>query len=126
MDMRIEPASPSSPLLTTRLYDRRMHDPHFSAIPVVYYTHALSMVAAHTKFNVLTGQFHRLRRLILDRSNFCSSIAVVLFHLQRRGYSSRLLKRKLRFLLLRQRTLYASTSKWLYHTIAAEFERMLH
>jgi hypothetical protein len=121
MDVSILPASSSSPLLTTKLFDRRT-TPTFAALPIVRYVHITSMIAYVSKYNTVVSQFHRFRRLILDKDNFCASMADVLARLHARGYASGRMLSKLRYLLhIRNHTMYATSAAYLFHTIKRRF-----
>ncbi len=61
--------------LLTRLYDKRVQ-PAFTNVS--RFVHSASNVNESCKRNILTNNFHRLRRVITDSHNFCLEIALVI------------------------------------------------
>lgn len=81
-------------LLTTELYDKR-REQRFANIQLVRFPHVSSNLSDRCKYNCISGEFHRLRRIVLQQDNFCRELARVQVQLESRGYSSRRLLRRL-------------------------------
>eukprot|EP00198_Chlamydomonas_reinhardtii_P006371 XP_001695707.1 predicted protein [Chlamydomonas reinhardtii] len=79
--------------ITTRLYDKR-DQPAFARIRLSRFVAADSSVNEAAKRNILTGQFHRLRRIILDYDNFCLEMARLMRALLDCGYARKRLDDK--------------------------------
>ncbi len=87
--------------LTTFLYDKR-RQPGFQKFKLVRFPHISSRISAFCKYNILSSQFHRYRRIILDRTNFIAELANLLnYMINVSGYSSTKLMAKLKTLMFR-------------------------
>jgi hypothetical protein len=73
---------------------------------MVRFPHISSNLSARCKYNCLTGEFHRLRRIVLQQENFCMEMARVRFQLEKRGYSPRRLQKQLQILCYTHPDLY--------------------
>lgn len=71
--------------ITTQLYDKR-DQPAFTNVRLSRFIAPDSSVNEAAKRSILTGQFHRLRRVILDYNNFCKEMARVIRALVDCGY----------------------------------------
>lgn len=71
--------------ITTRLYDKR-DQPAFASVRLSRFVAADSSVNEAAKRNILTGQFHRLRCVILDYDNFCCEMGRLIRALVDSGY----------------------------------------
>lgn len=91
LDLTLHPASGGTPIcpvgaLTTSLFDKRRTVP-YAGIPIVRFPHISSKLSARCTYGILTSQFIRYSRIILDRDNFVRELAVLLRALTDRGYS---------------------------------------
>lgn len=73
---------------------KRRH-PDFAAVRLVRFPHITSNLSVRCKYNIVIGQFHRFRRIILDKANFIQECALLLLAMQDRGYRMGTLKRRL-------------------------------
>ncbi len=87
-----------SSFITTRLYDKRAQ-PAFNGVRLSRYVPRHSNVNDPAKDNILASQFHRLRRVITEPSNFCASMADVISTLARSGYARGALAHRYRRLM---------------------------
>ncbi len=71
--------------LLTRMYDKRVQ-PAFTNVHLSRFVHSASNTNESCKRNILTSQFHRLRRVITDPHNFCLEIALVIRTLASQSY----------------------------------------
>ncbi|CAL8465384.1 g4920 [Coccomyxa elongata] len=99
-------------VVTTHLYDKR-RDPKFADIEMVRFPHISSNLSARCKYNCLTGEFHRLRRIVLQHDNFCMELASVQVELELRGYSPRRLRKQLQKLCFTHPDLYNRSPNFL-------------
>ena len=81
--------------VTTQLYDKRRR-PEFASVQIVRFPHITSNLSVRCKYNIIIGQFHRFRRILLEKSNFVDEIALLLQALMDRGYKQATLRRKLK------------------------------
>ena len=79
----------------TKLYDKR-RNACYRGIPIVQYAHVSSTISLHCGYNILIGQLHRFRELILMRSNYVTEVARLIIRMQKRGYKKSILLRKLK------------------------------
>ena len=84
--------------IMTHLYDKRLQ-PGFSALPIVRFIPASSIVNEAAKNNILAGQFHRLAKIITDPENFRMHMARIVKDLLGRHYKLKMLLGKYRALL---------------------------
>ena len=63
MDIDITSEPGSKRWITTQLYDKRKHPP-LSEVFIIKYPHMSSKISNTAKYGIVTGQFHRLRRII--------------------------------------------------------------
>ena len=83
-----------SGIITTHLYNK-LREPKFADIDTCRFPHITSNLSARCKRNCLTGEFHRLRRIVLDHDNFCCEMARVRVQLELRGYPASRLRKQL-------------------------------
>jgi hypothetical protein len=103
--------------LTTKLYDKR-RQPHFQHVRIVRFPHFTSLLSRRCKYGVLTSQFHRYTRIILDKNNFTEELARLVHDLVDKGYSPEVLHRHLRSLLRRYPELFDCYGpKHLFHEV---------
>ncbi|BDA45564.1 hypothetical protein COCOBI_07-3510 [Coccomyxa sp. Obi] len=69
--------------------------------------------SARCKRNCLTGEFHRLRRIVLDHDNFCCELAWVRVQLELRGYPANRLRKQLESLCHMHPDLYNRSPRFL-------------
>ena len=81
-------------VITTHLY-AKLREHKFTGIDTCRFPHITSNLSSRCKYNCLTGEFHRLRRIVLDPENFCYEMARVCVQLELRGYASRRLYKQL-------------------------------
>ncbi len=112
-------------LLSTMLYDKR-REPKFAVVQYIKFPHVTSALSKHCKYNIFTSQFHRFRRIILNRDNFIQETSLLVQHMVlNQGYSSRLIHKKLRRLLHVWKGLFSGTSpRYLYDTIILRSQQM--
>ncbi|PNW70140.1 hypothetical protein CHLRE_17g707450v5 [Chlamydomonas reinhardtii] len=72
--------------ITTRLYDKRVQ-PVFDGVRLSRFIGADSNVNEASKRNIFTGQFHRLRRVVMEVENFVFESANLIAALTQMGYS---------------------------------------
>ena len=78
MDITIRPAGRTERhRLTTVLYDKRLHPP-MSKVRIVKYPDMSSNISNTSKYNIITSQLHRMRRIILARPDFVENMANVI------------------------------------------------
>lgn len=65
-------------------------------IPIVQYAHVSSTLSLHCGYNILVGQLHRFRELIMLRDNYIPEVARLVRRMQNRGYKKTILFRKLK------------------------------
>ncbi len=95
--------------LTTLLYDKR-REPAYDHFTIVKFPFASSKLSYRCKYNILDSQFHRYRRIILDKKNFIIEMAsLIKFLVQHRGYSLHFLTQRLHILLHDWKGMYAAT-----------------
>ena len=92
--------------INTTLYNK-LREQKFAHIRICRFPHISSNLSRRCKYNCLVGEFHRLRRIILDQDNFCFEVARVMYELTLRGYSISKLQRTLHGLLASNRNLYS-------------------
>lgn len=78
----------------TKLYDKR-RNACYRGIPIVQYTHVASTLSIHCGYNILIGQLHRFRELIMLRDNYILEVARLVRRMQNRGYRKSILFKKL-------------------------------
>lgn len=92
MDVTIQRQHGSNSRLTTVLYDKREHSPLAEQF-IIKFPHASSNISAAAKYGVITSQYHRLRRIIMQRNDFTHRIAGLIHYMQSKGHdASRMLK----------------------------------
>ena len=79
----------------TKLYDKR-RNACYRGIPIVQYQHVSSTLSLHCGYNILIGQLHRFRELIMLRDNYILEVARLVLRMQKRGYKKSILFRKLK------------------------------
>jgi hypothetical protein len=84
--------------IQTTLYDKCIHGP-LSGLNIIKYPHITSNLSWQCKYNILSTEFHRLKRNITERPDFCFHIARIILRLVRRGYQLNLLLQRLQHLL---------------------------
>ena len=76
------------------------------------------------KYNIVIGQFHRFRRIILDKNNFTEECARLLLAMVERGYSHRTLRKKLKRQLFAWPGIYDASPGALLQAIDATFHAL--
>ena len=102
----IPDTSSASCRIITHLYDKRVQ-PAFLNIRLSRFVHFSSNVDDSCKRNILTGQIHRLSRIITDPNNFCFEVALVIRALQAQAYPIHRLRQQTRT--------FINTNPFLYH-----------
>ena len=111
--------------LETVLYDKR-RDPRFANIPLVRWTSIHSNLLSRCKFNTITSQFHRFRRIITNFPNFVAELALLLRQLVDFGYPYRQLVGSLRGCFARSSHLYGQRHNFRIFSMVIEvYERMI-
>lgn len=106
----------------TQLYDKRRED-CYAGIPIVQYQHVSSTVSVHSGYNIMLGQLHRFRTLIMNRGNYVMESAKLVKRMVHRGYKRSIVMRKLRHhLQLFPWTFGDST----YHHLYCDIKSCLH
>lgn len=106
MDALIYQSDKAPYQLAIRLHDKR-RGINYANIPIIQYTHSTSFLPWPTKFNIFTGQFHRLSRLITNEKTFHLEVAILLTKLiAQKAMPRQPLIRKLRVLLFHPGTRY--------------------
>ena len=85
MDITITTEPGGRRRITTQLYDKRKHPP-LSGVFIIKYPHMSSKISETAKYSIVTSQFHRLRRIVLQRRNFVDNMADILHTLVHKGY----------------------------------------
>ncbi len=80
MDVSIRRETGSVSRLTTVLYDKREHLP-LSRLFIIKYPHASSNISSAAKYGIITSQYHRLRRIIMDRNDFTFRMAGIISYM---------------------------------------------
>ena len=97
MDIKIISEPGGRRRITTQLYDKRKHPP-LSEVFIIKYPHMSSKISSTAKYGIVTSQFHRLRRIILQRRNFVDNMADILHTLTVKGYNTEGMLGRVRFL----------------------------
>jgi hypothetical protein len=79
--------------VTTKLFDKRRA---YTAFNIVRFPSVWSNLNLGSELNIITGQFHRLRRIILDEDNFIEEMGHTIHDLCQKGYKRNTLHPKLR------------------------------
>ena len=87
MDIYITSEPGGKRRITTQLYDKRKHPP-LSEVFIIKYPHMSSKISNTAKYGIVTSQFHRLRRIILQHKNFVDNMADILHTLMNKGYDT--------------------------------------
>ena len=80
--------------------------PPLSEVFIIKYPHMSSKISNTAKYGVVTSQFHRLRRIILQRSNFVDNMADTLRTLMNKAYDTEDMLGRVRFLWWRHPELF--------------------
>jgi hypothetical protein len=88
---------------------------------MVRFPHISSSLFARCKYNCLTGESQRLRRIVLQPDNFCMELARVQVELEMRGYSPRWLRKQLQQLCFTHPDLYNRSPNFLLAQIDIYF-----
>lgn len=86
------------------------------------FPHISSNLSVRCKYNIIIGQFHRFRRIILDKPNFIEECARLLQAMMERGYKYDTMRRKLRRQLRAFPGIYDSTPDSLMTAIATQLQ----
>ncbi|DBB04171.1 TPA: hypothetical protein ACH3X1_013215 [Trebouxia sp. C0004] len=85
MDVNVQREEGSVSRLTTVLYDMREHLP-LSRLFIIKYPHASPNISSAAKYGIITSQYHRLRRIIMDRSDFTFRMASIISYMHTKGH----------------------------------------
>lgn len=72
-------------VLTTRLYDKR-RSAAYASLNIIRLPHITSFLNNASKYGVVTSQFHRMRRINTDYTDFCREMGTLLYAAECRGY----------------------------------------
>lgn len=111
--------------LTTMLYDKREHPP-LSALFIIKFPHISSSISDTAKYNIITSQFHRYRRIILWRKDFVYRLAALLRDLGGKQYNKERMKQHIRRLGHKHPGLYGDCTYTLIKEVITELEEMSH
>ena len=124
MDIRIIPEPGGRRRITTHLYDKRKHPP-FSQAFIIKYPHMSSKISNTAKYGIVTSQFHRLRRIILQRSNFVNNMVDILHTLTNKGYNTEDMLGRVRFLCWQHPALFGILADDLVTQIRSARHRLM-
>ena len=124
MDIRLIPAPGGRRRITTQLYDKRKHPP-LSQVFIIKYPHMSSKISNTAKYGIVTSQFHRLRRIILQRSNFVDNMADILHTLTNKGYNTEDMLGRVRFLCWQHPELFGILADDLVTQIRSTLHRLM-
>ena len=91
--------------LTTRLFDKRTTRA-YREVNIVRFPHITSMLSRRASYGILTSQFIRFSRVILQRRDFVLQVALLISALVDKGYSAARLCRMTRRLVARSPEVY--------------------
>ena len=104
--------------INTQLYDKRKHPP-LSEVFIIKYLHMSSKISNTAKYGIVTSQFHRLRRIMLQRRTFVDIMDDILHTLANKGYDTGDMLGRLRFLCWRHPELFGILADYLVTQISA-------
>ena len=84
-----------------------------------------SKISNTAKYGVVTSQFHRLRRIVLQRRNFVENMADILYMLIQKGYSRGDMLGRLRFLCWQRPELFGILADDLVTQITTALQRLM-
>ena len=70
--------------LTAVLYDNREHLP-LSRLFIIKYPHASFNISSAAKYGIITSQYHRLRRIVMDCNDFTFRMASIISYMHTKG-----------------------------------------
>lgn len=125
MDIFITPApnQHSQHRLTTTLYDKREHPP-LSALFIIKFPHISSSISDTAKYNIITSQFHRYRRIILWRKDFIYRLAKLMADLAGKGYNMDRMKQQIQRLGHKHPGLSGDCTYTLITEVITKFDRL--
>ncbi|KAL3160473.1 hypothetical protein ABBQ32_010790 [Trebouxia sp. C0010 RCD-2024] len=106
------------------LYDKREHQP-LSALFIIEFPHISSNISDAAKYNIITSQFHRYRRIILCRKDFVYRLAALLGDLSRKQYDMEKMKQQLRRLGHKHPGLYGDCTYTLITEVITELDKLI-
>jgi len=124
MDVRIQREVGSISRLTTVLYDKREHLP-LSRLFIIKYPHASSNISSAAKYGIITSQYHRLRRIIMDRSDFTFRMAGIIGYMRTKGHDVTHMMSRLHKLCRRFTELYGTHPHDIYQQTANNVTHMV-
>ncbi|KAL3146424.1 hypothetical protein ABBQ32_003105 [Trebouxia sp. C0010 RCD-2024] len=107
--------------LTTMLYDKREHPP-LSALFIIRFPHISSNISDTAKYNIITSQFHRYRRIILWRKDFVHRLAALLRDLSSKQYDMERMQQQIRRLGHKHPRLYGDCTYTLITEVITELD----
>jgi len=102
--------------LTTKLFDKRRAEA-YTGFNIVRFPSVWSNLNLGSKLNIITGQFHRLRRIILDEENFIEEMGKTLQDLHKKGFERKTLHAKLRKITSKHNALFGRKSNYMIDAI---------
>ncbi|KAL3158847.1 hypothetical protein ABBQ32_011568 [Trebouxia sp. C0010 RCD-2024] len=107
--------------LTTMLYDKREHPP-LSTLFIIRFPHISSNISDTAKYNIITSQFHRYRRIILWRKDFVYRLAALLRDLSSKQYDMERMQQQIRRLGHKHPCLYGDCTYTLITEVITELD----
>ena len=124
MDITITAEPGGRRRITTQLYDKRKHPP-LSGVFIIKYPHMSSKISETAKYSIVTSQFHRLQRIVLQRRNFVDNMADILHTLVHKGYDMEGMLGKVRFLCWQHPELFGIMADDLVTQIRTALHRLM-
>jgi len=121
MDVSIQREAGSVSRLSTVLYDKREHLP-LSRLFIIKYPHASSNISSAAKYGIITSQYHRLRRIIMDRNDFTFRMAGIINYMHTKGHDVTHMMSRLHKLCRRFTELYGTNPHDIYQQTATALD----
>jgi len=121
MDVSIQREAGSVSRLSTVLYDKREHLP-LSRLFIIKYPHASSNISSAAKYGIITSQYHRLRRIIMDRNDFTFRMAGIINYMHTKGHDVTHMMSRLHKLCRRFTELYGTNPHDIYQQAATALD----
>ena len=121
MDVKIQREFGSISRLTTVLYDKREHLP-LSGLFIIKYPHASSNISSAAKYGIITSEYHRLRRIIMDRTDFTFRMAGIIDYMHSKGHNVTRMLSSLHKLCKRFTELYGTHPHDIYQQTASALD----